>query len=288
MSNIVKISPTHLPKNVSDLSKSVFQANSAIMIKNVDDKNVVVKSIHQFINRCIADKGININADEIEYLKRSVTDDIMSEFQTLTIEDIGLCFKMGVRGDLGEYFGLNTVSFYGWLKKYKNEILPQTFNEVSKYLPKPKEEEHIDYIGLDFEKVNNICSAIELYNTKSIYEFNDYGNIHYNLLFKHGFLDGISENVIESIKEDSKNKYISDVKNKNYALFNQGRGIQSTDISRLIERIEYGDKDIESVIEIQFKKSLLKYFIVNFINLFDDINLFKDDLTKKINEEYEK
>lgn len=288
MSNIVKSTSIILPKNVSDLAKSVFKANSTIMIKDIGDKNVIVKSIHQSINKCVADKGVNIDVEELNYLKISVTDDIINNFNTLTIEDIGLCFKMGVRGELGEYYGLNAVSFYGWLKKYKTDILPQTFQEVSKYLPKPIIEEQINYVDLDLEKLNNISSAIDLFVSESKYELNDFGNIHYNLLSKHGLLDTISENILEELKEDSKNKYISDVKNKNHALFNAGRGIQTTDVGKLIEKIEYGDKDITSVIEINFKKAVLKYFITNFHVMFTSIEVFKDDLIKKIKEEYEK
>jgi len=287
MSNIVKKVTINLPKEVSDLSKMVYQANSSLLIKQIQDKNVVVNSIHQAINRSIADKGVNISIDEINYIKRSVTDDILNDFHTLSLEDIQLCFKMGVRGELGEYYGLNTVSYYGWLKKYKNEILPQTFQEITKYLPKPEiKEPEIDYFTLDLEKAHNVCSAILLFKEESRYELNDFGNIHYNLLEKHGYFDYISEQISSSIKEDAKYQYVSDVKNKNYSLLNQGRGIQMTDVSKLMERIEHGDKDVESIIEINFKKSILKYFIINFNSIFSDLDKFKIQLTKKIKNEY--
>jgi hypothetical protein len=53
-----------------------------------------------------------------------------------------------------------------------------------------------------------------------------------------------------------------------------------------MERIEHGDKDVESIIEINFKKSILKYFIINFNSIFSDLDKFKIQLTKKIKNEY--
>ena len=80
MSNLIKATSVNLPKEVSNLSKTVYQANSSVMIKNVGDMNVVVNSIHQSINRAIADKGVNMLLEDMEYLKRSITDDILRDF----------------------------------------------------------------------------------------------------------------------------------------------------------------------------------------------------------------
>jgi hypothetical protein len=289
MSNLIKSTSVYIPKEVSNKSRSVYQANTSVMIKNVEDKNIVVNSIHQAVNRSIADKGVNMDIEDMNYLKRSVTDDILKDFPTLTLQDINLCFSMGVRGGLGEYFGLNVVSFYGWLKKYKEEVIPEAMNEVKLYLPPTNiEEPKIEFKKLDFEKVDNICNAIISFKENNSYDFNDFGNIHFNLLNKFGCFDDVSEDEKSTIREDAKQFYLNEMKQKNIDLLAQGKSLQMIDINKLLEKIECGEKDIESMIEIMFKKLSLKRFIINFSPTEKKLEKFKSKLITKIEESYEK
>jgi len=287
MSNLIKSTSVYLPKEVSNLSRNVYQANSSVMIKNVGDMNIVVNSIHQSINKAIADKGINMELEDMNYLKRSITDDILKDFTTLTLQDIILCFNMGVRGNLGEYFGLNVVTFYGWLKKYKEEILPKMFSEVKNYLPPAQEVvESVDYKKLDLDKIENICSAINLFNEELIYVFNDFGNIHYNFLDKYNYFDSVSDEDKLVVKEDARTSFINTIKDKNLDLLAQGKKYQLTDISELIHKIEYGEKDTETMIDIVYRKLMIKRFITSFE--FSELEKLKSDLFNKVEEHYEK
>jgi hypothetical protein len=229
-----------------------------------------------------------MNVEDMNYLKLSITDDILRDFPTLTLQDISLCFSMGVRGNLGEYFGINVVSLYGWLKKYKEEVIPEAVGEVHKYLPPVEEETFVDYKKLDLDKVDNLYSAINLFNTDGIYEFEDFGNIHYNLLNRLGILDSISESEKELLKEDARELLITDMKDKNLSLLKQGKKFQLNDINLLLEKIEYGEKDTETIIEISYRKLLLKRFIVNFKSSNKDLEEFKNDLITKIEQHYGK
>lgn len=287
MSNLIKSTSVNLPKEVSNLSRNVYQANSSVMIKNVGDMNIVVNSIHQSINKTIADKGINMDIEDMNYLKRSITDDILKDFPTLTLQDIVLCFNMGVRGNLGEYFGLNVVTFYGWLKKYREEIIPKMVSEVKIYLPPVQEvSETIDYKALDLDKIENICSAINLFKEEKKYVFNDFGNIHYNFLDKLNYFDSFTDEDKLTIKENAKATFINTVKDKNLDLLAQGKKYQTIDVKELLSKIEYGEKDTETMIDIIYRKLMIK----RFITLFDSNKLkkLKSDLIKKVKEHYEK
>lgn len=287
MSNLIKHTSVNLPKEVSNLSRSVYQANSSVMIKNVGDMNVVVKSIHQSINKAIADKGVNMDVKEINHLKLSITDDIIKDFPTLTLQDIVLCFNMGVRGNLGEYYGINVATLYGWLKKYKEEIIPKMVSEVKNFLPPPQEvKEVIDYERFDLDKVENICSAIILFNDEKLYVFNDFGNIHYNFLYKFGYFDLVTDDIVSKVQQDAKTLFINNVKDKNLDLLAQGKKYQTTDINELLRKIEYGEKDIETMIDIVYRKLMIKQFITTFV--FDELEKFKSELLKKVQEYYEK
>ena len=290
MSNLIKSTSVDIPKEVSNKNRSVYQANSSVSIKNIEDKNIVVNSIHQAVNRTIADKGVNMDAKDMNYLRISITDDILRDFSTLTLQDIVLCFTMGVRGNLGEYFGVNVVSLYGWLKKYKEEVIPEAIKEVKFYLPPVKlQEPKIDYRQLDLEKVNNICSAIDLFIKDGLYEFYDFGNIHFNLLNRLGIFDDVSDTEKESTKEDARQLFISDIKKQNLTLLAQGKNFQMTDINSLLEKIEYGEKDTETMIDISYKKLMIKKFIVNFKSSSKNkLEKFKNNLLIKIEEYYGK
>jgi hypothetical protein len=289
MSNIIKAS-VQIPKEVSNTSRNIYQAHSSSAnIKNIEDKNIVVTSIHQSVNRCIADKGVNMEIDEMNYLKRSITDDILRDFTTLTLQDINLCFSMGVRGNLGEYYGINVVTLYGWLKKYKEDIIPEAVIEVNSYLPPPKEEKTvIDYKKFDLESLENICSAIQLYITDGIYEFNDFGNIHFNFLNKFDVFDIFSEIEKKSIKEDAQKLFVSDMKKKNLTLIEKGKKYQLNNIQDLMKKIEYGEKSIETSIDVLYEKLLLKKFITNFKVRGNILQEFKEKLIIKIEQYYGK
>jgi hypothetical protein len=288
MSNLIKNVALDLPSEVSQQSKNVYRANSSTSIRKISDMNIVVNSIHQSINRCIADKGINMSSVDIDYLYKSVREDILRDFSQLSLQDIQLCFYMGVRGKLGEYFGINAVTLYQWLQKYCDDILPQTFNEISKHLPAKKiEEPQVDFKNLDLEKIDNLYYALLKWKEEKIYDFNDIGNIHYKFLERMKVFNFSYEQKM-IILEEAKTIYLSDLKNKNLDLLGQGKSIQMIDVNSIINKIEQGEKDSESVVEIYFLKSLLKHFIVNFSNKTKDIELFKTDLIKKVELEYGK
>jgi hypothetical protein len=288
MSNLIKVTQINLPKEVSSESRSIFTANNSIKVREIKDMNVVVNAIHQSVNRSIADKGVNMELEDINYLKRSITEDILKDFSSLSLEDIQLCFKMGVRGNLGEYFGINVVTFYGWLKKYKEDLIPKTFNEVKAFLPPAKvEEENIDYKLFDTAKVDNISNAIIKFQTDGIYDFNDYGNIHYKFLEKHEMIS-FTDEINEQIMDDAKTFVVNEIKDKNLNFIAQGKSFYLENISKVLEKIEYGDKDITTLIQINYMKLLIKYFIKNFSKEKDELEKWREILTKKIELEYEK
>ena len=289
MNNLVKHTSLNLPLQISSRSRSVYSAHNCDMIKTISDMNIVVKSIHQSINRSLADKGISMELEDMDYLKKSVTDDILKDFPTLTLQDIQLCFSLGVRGNLGEYYGMNVVTFYNWLKKYKEEIIPETMGEVKKHLPPVQiEEEKVDYKKLDLEKVDTICNLIISFNENGIYDFNDFGNIHFKFLNKFSVFDEFSEEEIQVLKEDAKQNLIRETKEKNLTLLAQRKNYQLNNINKLLDDIEYGAKDTEGTINIIFLKLLLKTFVVRFKSLGKDIEQFKIDLIKKVENGYDK
>ena len=153
--------PSNIP--VTQKAKDVFLSNKNFpKIKEIKDKNKVVHQIHTYINQTIMDKGVNMPPEEITYLKQRVADDIMNHYTSYTLEEIRLSLYYGVREEFGEYFGINSITIFKWLKSFKWELIPQTNLIMKPYLPKPddrpKEQITTEQMNLEYQ---NRCISIQ-------------------------------------------------------------------------------------------------------------------------------
>jgi len=265
-------------KNLSPIAKEVYFASQKDIIKNIEDKNNVSKAIKVAVNRAIADKGVNMHKDDINYLITNIIHDIIKDFSMLSLEDVYLCFSMGVRGKLGEYYGLNVSTLYGWLEKYRNDVLPIANAEIVGLLPKPVESDYIDKEKIELEMVDEICSLIE--NNKIDF-FNDFGNFRYNLLERYNFIHFSSEQKMEFFNQ-AKEQYKLDLQKNNMELIEQGRSIQISPISNFMNKLENNDKTTKDIVVMYAKKIAFRYFLSNV----KDKEKFRIELTKKIKDYY--
>jgi hypothetical protein len=279
MNNIVK--HTNIPA-LSPVARDIYSASKKPMIKSFDDINVVVNSIHVSVNKVIADKGVRMEIDDINYLKKSISLDIIRDFSTLSLEDINVCFSMGVRGKLGDYYGINVATLYQWLDKYKNEVLPMANGEIYDKMPKPMEiETQVDYKAFDNSLVktiqNILIGEIELNN------YNDYGNVHYNLLDKFNFVQFTPDEKIE-IFNRAKDVVKHNLTKKNLSLIEQGKSIQVINTEKFLNEIEINSKTKNDIIIIEAKKIAFR----DCLSRIENTEKFIEELTQKIEEHYGK
>jgi hypothetical protein len=279
MNNLIKKSDL---TNLSPIARDVYVASNKPMIKSYEDLNIVVNSIHVSITQVIADKGVRLETEDINYLKQNICRDIIRDFNILSLEDINVCFRMGVRGKLGEYYGINVATLYQWLEKYKNEIIPEMNKEIHANLPKPLEiETKVDLKAFDFtlvETIKNILiGEIELTN------YNDYGNIHYNLLDKLNLIHFTTDEKME-IFNRAKDVVKYNLTKKNIELIEQGRSIQIIDTEKLLKEIELNSKTNNDIVIIEAKKIAFR----DCLSRIENTKKFIEELTQKIEEHYEK
>ncbi len=279
MNNLIKKSDL---TNLSPVARDVYVASNKPMIKSYEDLNIVVNSIHVSVTQVIADKGVRLEKEDINYLKQNISRDIIRDFNVLSLEDINVCFRMGVRGKLGEYYGINVATLYQWLEKYKNEIIPEMNKEIHANLPKPLEiETKVDYKAFDFtlvETIKNILvGEIELTN------YNDYGNIHYNLLDKLNLIHFTTDEKME-IFNRAKDVVKYNLTKKNIELIEQGRSIQIIDTEKLLKEIELNSKTNNDIVIIEAKKIAFR----DCLSRIENTEKFIEELTQKIEEHYEK
>lgn len=255
--------PNNLP--VTQKAKDVFLSSKNFpKIKDIADKNEVVQSIHTYINQTIMDKGVNMPPEEITYLKTRVADDIINHYSTYTLEEIRLSLYYGVREEFGEYFGLNAITIFKWLKSFKWELIPQTNLLMKPYLPNPDErpKETITQEQLDKDYTNRCISIHKLLQEKNEYDFYDFGNVLYEWLDKRGCIPFSNEEK-QKFKKESHIKLRKKMMDNNYDLSRRGRSIQKINLDEFFQGVEEGtNREGSSAIIIGAKRIALFNFFV--------------------------
>lgn len=131
------------PVNSSPLMvKAIKDRYCYLPVKSIEDKNESAEQIDKAINVMLADRGFNMEQADIEYLKLSVIRTIQStpKFSNLTLKEIREAFHKGVRGEFGEYMGINVVNLESWLNKYIELYMNRAIGEYQKANSKIKSE----------------------------------------------------------------------------------------------------------------------------------------------------
>ena len=112
---IKKEEKTENPYVLAISSAKVSELSKPDMVKRLID--IISISFYE-AGQTIKGPNEAAQAAELKTLAFSVYNDIKSNFKYLRADEVALAFRNGVRKDYGEYFGLNTATFYGWLKAY--------------------------------------------------------------------------------------------------------------------------------------------------------------------------
>lgn len=66
-----------------------------------------------------AQAGQSIDGREIASMAGVLFRDLQTRYSMLTLHEVGLAFDNGLRGDYGQFYGLNVITFNNWLKAYR-------------------------------------------------------------------------------------------------------------------------------------------------------------------------
>lgn len=293
MSNIVKkennsivvvgdryVIPKELP--ISGRNRELYLADKNFpKICEIQDMNLIVNPIHSYINMTILDKGVNMPPEEIDYLKQRVTQDILRDFTRLTLEEIRLSFYYGVRGEMGEFFGLNPATFYKWMKEFKYEIMPPVNIEVSKYLEKPKEPEIPKQNVTDRNIANTLIIEFKKFRDNKVYSYYDFGNIGYRLLERLGIIN-LSLDEKNQLLEQSEGQFRSNLIQRNQDLTLQGKSFLKADLERAFEQIEQGSNP---TFQTQIRIGAMRIAVYNCLKNFVDKEIdFENEINTKLKE----
>ena len=100
-----------------------------------------------FLVKAFVDAGFEIKGGNASMLilANSVADDLFTYFKTLSIKEAGLAIKNGIRGEYGEFMGINVKTIHQFCKAYKESfdrsevIRKQAMKEIIEEKPTPEQ-----------------------------------------------------------------------------------------------------------------------------------------------------
>lgn len=206
--------------------------------------------------------------DSMELTIPELSKDVKNYFGMLTFQEIKLSFKMGVIGELGEWFGLNNKTYLQWISRYlvhpKRMEANKAQNSYVKQLSEPKQ-----LTPAEKEKIihDGCLQLFERYKTHG--NVDDVGNVNYNYLESKGLIKFSKERKI-GIYKLAKNDLIAD----------KQRQFEETKIGYLRSQIKQAIADLEApksdLVVIAAKKLALNIFFADLIEM--DFEL-KDQFT---------
>jgi hypothetical protein len=262
--------------NIGNSNREVLLAKySQKQIKDID-ANISGNKLKECINLAIFESGFK--TENISELILLIIKDIFADFSYMTLSEVSLAFRKGIRGDLGEYMGLSVRTFYTWLKTY-NQIIKseaiKSLQSIKKEEVKYNEDERKEYYKRwlqshidDFKRHKN-GEEIKIY---------DFGHIFYDYCIKHsiGYLTNLEK---EALYDKARTNTI-----RKHSSVNAKSAFEIKEFRDIITAISTNNinPNIEDIISSEMKRlSIIKIFdklihqgleLENFINEIENNN----------------
>lgn len=139
-----------------------------------------------FLVKAFVDAGFEIKGgkESMTILSKSVADDLFTYFKTLSIKEAGLAIKNGIRGEYGEFMGINVKTVHQFCKAYQ-----ESFNRTE-VIRKSKMVEEIETKPTD-QEINAIMdkACIEAFREyKTNWKLIDFGGAKFTHLKNKGLI----------------------------------------------------------------------------------------------------
>lgn len=162
---------------------------SATKIRNV--KESITDKLRSVIYAAMFLKGFDLSAKDIAAMSQILEKDIRnSKLQNLTLEEVRYAVENGIKGEYGDYYGLNNVTLLNFLKAYSTSetrakaLQAQNLKQIPQKTTITEHEKTQEMINRIIEKFNKYKETNRLM---------DYGNPSYNFLAKAGIINYTEE-----------------------------------------------------------------------------------------------
>lgn len=286
--NDITILKNHYDISIEQINSSpiLSKENKEVLLATLNFVSISELNIQKYDNsynylvgvfaKTIVESGIGMEEGEQEVFISLCIDEVINDFSYLTIEDVRIAVKKGVRLDYGKFYGLNITTLNFWLKEYVNS----TKKDAMKLLPqiKPKEE----FKGLNDEQQKIIykrwleswIDLFEKYHEGENITISDAGNVFYKYCIKNKITPPLTVSEMLTLENKAKRLIIANGKE------NARSSHQIKEVNAIIEAIN--KNKLNDDIELKIVTEAKRLAIFTFFDKLIAEKLELRDLIKKI------
>ena len=145
-----------------------------------------LKAIYTYMVEAIALTGSQMVSDSsaLKFISEQLYDELFLKYRTIRHAEIRLAFRKGALKELGEYFGFNVQTFYGWIKKYYElDELKRAKLEWNRILDESSGVKKLDVpVGALEVSKENVLSLFKDFKNGS--QLPSYARVYYDAILK--------------------------------------------------------------------------------------------------------
>jgi len=115
---MLQIGESNYSPKLSKVELELLKATQSVTVLEAIAKDG--KELTSIISSNFNALGRVCTGEELTVLTQVLIDDILTDFPKLTIEELKIATRKGIRGEFGEFFGLNAVSYHFFIKSFIN------------------------------------------------------------------------------------------------------------------------------------------------------------------------
>ena len=226
----------------------------------------VIGSFIQIIGSALVESGQQVQGETTELRNKNVliyaqlcASDILNNHSHLTVNEIRIAVKNGIRGRYGEYYGINPVSISKFLEGYQNSQERAAAIEAINRQKATKQltEKAAATIQERFDMIKDGCiAAFETYKTKKTTL--DLGNNRFLFLRKIGLLN-LTPQEEKTLQVDA--EHIVNLVQMSKAELSSNY----LDAKLIIKSLKNQDEDYKTMVQIERRNKALELYFKNLI-----------------------
>lgn len=150
-------------------------------------QNDITVSLIPVLNHCYNLAGQKVKPEDIQFASEQLSKTLFDKYQSLTLDEVYLALKNGMQKEYGEYYGLNSMTFAGFVKAYNESEERLRIREAKikqrQLLEAPKELTELEKNHI---VINGIIERFEDFKKNGFVQ--DLGNIAFMYLGKIGLI----------------------------------------------------------------------------------------------------
>lgn len=254
-------SPTELKIEFTSLAEKRFKSPAVSSVNLVNELSFL-GFLYMLITKTFIKCGQPIEADKIEVVVGLFSEEILDDFPYITVKEIEKAFKDGYKGNYGKYYGLNVLTFIGWIdffvKNIRNkELLKLKVIDEAAKLPELSESGKKEIL---------VNGCIRCFN-----EFKDTGSLPIASSHIYKFLDSRGVFNFTSIELDKIHKTAIQRLRKKFDPLNARNGLEKKEFTKIFRSIKTDELGRLEILEQELK-------LISFFNKLSATNTQIEDL----------